>query len=382
VETSVAKDENAAVAHAARIGYPVVVKLHSETISHKTDVGGVRLNLPDEASVRLAYRGIRSAVRSEDFLGVTVQPMIQDEGYELILGSSIDSQFGPVLLFGAGGRLVEVFKDRSLGLPPLNTTLARRMMERTRIFTALQGVRGRKPVDLDALEQLVVRFSQLAAEQRWIKEIDINPLLASAARLIALDARVVLHAPNTREEDLPRTAIRPYPVQYVKPWRFEDGKEILIRPIRPEDEPRIARFHGTLSDRSVYLRYFHLMNLDQRVSHERLTRICFVDYDREMVLVAEQENEILAVGRLTRAHQGNEAELAVLISDAMQGHGLGTMLFRRLIEIARAEGLERVNAEILPENDHMVRICRQLGFRLRYSVDDHVIQADLPLVGV
>jgi acetyltransferase len=379
VETAVATDEDAAAAHGNRIGYPVVVKLHSETVTHKTDVGGVRLNLRDEASVRAAYRSIRAAVRAEDFLGVTVQPMIQDEGYELILGSSIDGQFGPVLLFGTGGRLVEVFKDRSLGLPPLNTTLARRMMERTRIFTALLGVRGRKPVDLDALEQLVVRFSYLAAEQRWIKEIDINPLLVSAERLIALDARVVLYPAGTREEDLPRTAIRPYPVHYVKPWRFEDGKEFLIRPVRPEDEPKMVRFHGTLSDRSVYIRYFHMMNLDQRVSHERLARICFVDYDREMVLVAEQDNAILAVGRLTRARQGNEAELAVLISDVMQGHGLGTELFRRLIEIARAEGLERVTAEILPENDHMVRICRQLGFGLRYSIDEHVVKAELPL---
>ena len=182
-----------------------------------------------------------------------------------------------------------------------------------------------------------------------------------------------------REEDLPKTAIRPYPVQYVKPWRFEDGKEVLIRPVRPEDEPKMVRFHGTLSEHSVYLRYFHMMKLDQRVSHERLARICLVDYDREMVLVAEQENEILAVGRLTRARQGNEAELAVLISDVMQGHGLGTELVRRLIEIARAEGLERVTAEILPENDHMVKICRQLGFGVRYSINEHVVKADLPL---
>jgi acetyltransferase len=235
-------------------------------------------------------------------------------------------------------------------------------------------VRGRKPVNLSALEQLVVRFSHLAAEQRWIQEIEVNPLLVSAERMLALDARVVLYPAGTREEDLPKTAIRPYPVQYVKPWQ-----EFLIRPVRPEDEPRMVRFHGTLSDRSVYLRYFHLMNFDQRVAHERLARICFVDYDREMVLVAEQEDEILAVGRLTRARQGNEAELAVLISDAMQGHGLGTELFRRLIEIARAEGLERVTAEILPENDHMVKICRMLGFGLRYSIDEHVVKADLPL---
>ena len=348
------------------------------------------MNLADEASVRKAYRSIKAAVRSKDFLGVTVQPMVQfgrdgGEGYELILGSSIDAQFGPVLLFGSGGLLVEVFKDRALGLPPLNTTLARRVMERTKIFTALTGVRGRKSVDVAALERLLVRFSYLVAEQRWIREIDINPLLASPERLIALDARVVLHPPDMREEDLPRLAIRPYPVQYLTPWRFDDGTEVLIRPIRPEDEPLMVRFHGTVSERSVYLRYFHMINLDSRVAHERLTRICFIDYDREMALVVERRNpetserEILAVGRLTKARQTNEAEFAVLIGDEFQGHGLGTELVRHLLEIARAEKLNRVTADILPENDPMMRICRQLGFRLQYSIEEHVVKADLAL---
>jgi len=390
VQTSIATSENSAAAEANRIGYPVVVKLHSETITHKTDVGGVQLNLADEASVRKAYRSIKAAVRSKDFLGVTVQPMVQfgrdgGEGYELILGSSIDAQFGPVLLFGSGGLLVEVFKGRALGLPPLNTTLARRVMERTKIFTALTGVRGRKSVDVAALERLLVRFSYLVAEQRWIREIDINPLLASPERLIALDARVVLHPPDMREEDLPRLAIRPYPVQYLTPWRFDDGTEVLIRPIRPEDEPLMVRFHGTVSERSVYLRYFHMINLDSRVAHERLTRICFIDYDREMALVVERRNpetserEILAVGRLTKARQTNEAEFAVLIGDEFQGHGLGTELVRHLLEIARAEKLNRVTADILPENDPMMRICRQLGFRLQYSIEEHVVKADLAL---
>src|SRR5262249_23135617 len=177
--------------------YPVVLKLYSETITHKTDVGGVELNLPDFEAVADAYRRIRSSVAdrvgSEHFQGVTVQPMIKQDGYEIIVGSRLYPQFGPVLLFGAGGQLVEVFKDRALGFPPLNTTLARRMIEQTRIYEALKGVRGRTPVDLTALEQLLVRFSQLVAEQRWIKEIDINPLLASPERLLALDARVVLH---------------------------------------------------------------------------------------------------------------------------------------------------------------------------------------------
>jgi acetyltransferase len=380
VETLVAKSEAEAVKLAEKIGYPVVLKLFSETITHKTDVGGVQLNLSSEAAVRAAYTSIQESVTraagAEHFLGVTVQPMVRPEGYELILGSSIDSQFGPVLLFGSGGQLVEVYKDRAIGLPPLNTTLARLLMERTRIFSALGGVRGRKPVNLVELEKLLVRFSYLATEQKWIKEIDINPLLASAEGLLALDARVVLYSKDVLDPPLP--AIRPYPVQYVKPWRFEDGTEVMIRPIRPEDEGLIARFHARLSERSIYQRYFHLLSLDQRVSHDRLLRVCFGDYNREIALVAEyrepitRQPEILAVGRLSKAHLENEAELAVLITDENQGRGLGTELSRRLIEIARDEKLDRVTVEILGGNRQMLEVCRLLGFDLN-PIQDGVV---------
>ena len=220
VETRLARSEKEAVALAEKIEGPVVLKVHSEVITHKSDVDGVKLNLRGAAAVRRAYREIEKSCRAfprrtaitktpsprdglQTFLGVTVQPMVTLNGYELILGSSIDSQFGPVLLFGAGGYFVEVFKDRALGLPPLNRTLARRMMERTQIYTALKGFRGRKGVDLDALEELLVRFSQLVVEQPWIKEIDINPLLASEEQIVALDARVILHDPNSPPGILP-----------------------------------------------------------------------------------------------------------------------------------------------------------------------------------
>jgi acetyltransferase len=384
VETVVATTIEEAVTQAARIGYPVVLKLHSETITHKTDVGGVRLNLSNEEAVRDAYIAIRAGVQADAFQGVSVQPMVKLDGYELILGSSIDSQFGPVILFGSGGQLVEVYEDRALALPPLNTTLARRMMEQTRVFTALCGVRGRKPVDLAALERILVHFSRLVAEQPWIKEIDINPLLASAELLVALDARIVLHPPESVEAELPRPTIRPYPSQFIKPWTLESAEgstEILIRPIRPDDEPLMVSFHATLSERSVYLRYFHMVPLDSRIAHERLTRICFIDYDREMALVAERsastgEREILAVGRLTRAHQAKEAEFAVLISDRFQGRGLGTELVKRLVDIARIEGLDRVTADILGENRQMIEICKQLGFSLRYGAES-VVHAEL-----
>jgi acetyltransferase len=389
VETRIAAREDQAVLCARDLGYPVVLKIFSETITHKTDVGGVKLNLEDESSVRSAFHEIKTSVRKisglDHFSGVTVQPMVRLEGYELIIGSSVDSQFGPVILFGSGGPLVEVYRDRALALPPLNTTLAQRMMQQTRIFTALKGVRGRKPIDLPALEGLLVRFSQLVVEQPWISEIDINPLLASPERLLALDARVVLHAPGTDPRHLPRPAVRPYPLQYVSSWVMKNGTEVTLRPIRPEDEPSMVKFHETLSDRSVYLRYFYSLSLSSRVAHDRLVRICFVDYDREMAIVADSQDvntgqhRILGVGRLVKSHAKNEGEVAVLVSDACQNQGLGTELFHRVIQIARDEKLSRVDAEILPDNFAMKKIARKLGFHLRTPDDPTSIRAVLDL---
>jgi acetyltransferase len=378
-----AETEERAAELAAEVGYPVVLKLHSRTITHKTDVGGVELDLCDESAVCRAWKRIQANVSARfsagKFEGVTVQPMIRfTDGYELILGSSSDPQFGPVLLFGLGGQLTEIFRDRALGLPPLNSTLARRMMERTQIYKALAGVRERPPVDRSALEQILIRFSQLICEVPRIKECDINPLLAAPSGFIALDARIVLHDWNIPDRDLPRTTIRPYPSADVEKWTTIDGACITIRPIRPEDEPKMVRFHETLSDRSVYLRYFHHIQLSARVTHERLTRICFIDYDREMVLVAESANaEIVGVGRLTREHASADAEFALLVSDAWHGHGLGTELLRRLISLARKEGIRHVFGDILAENSAMQDICRQLDFEMRYSIEDRVIKASI-----
>ena len=389
VLTLAAASEDEAVRVAGDMGYPVVVKLLSKTVTHKTDVGGVKLNLANEAAVRSAYREIEASVLAKagpgHFQGVTVQPMVKRSGYELILGSSLDPQFGPVLLFGSGGQLVEVYRDRALALPPLNSTLALRMMEQTLVYRALQGVRGQKPVDMAALGQLLVRFSQLVVEERAIKEIDINPLLASGDGLLALDARFVLHGMEVGEEQLPRLAIRPYPIEYVGSFKMKIGAPVTIRPIRPEDEPQMVKFHQTLSERSVYMRYFHVLNLSQRVEHDRLTRICFIDYDREMALVVDHEDpgtgghEILGVGRMTKTHAGNEAEFALLVSDSWQRRGLGSELLRRLIEIARHEKLTRLTADILSENREMQRLCEKLGFRLTRTMDDPAVKAVLDL---
>jgi acetyltransferase len=381
-KTVIAATAEDAVKAAEEIGFPVVLKIYSETITHKTDVGGVQLNLGTAGAVDRAFRAIQDSVTqkagAEHFQGVTVQPMIKlKDAYELIIGASLDPQFGPVLLFGTGGQLVEVFKDRSLALPPLNTTLARRMMEQTKIYKALKGVRGRKPVDLAALEVLMVRFSGLVAEQRWIKEIDINPLLASPDGLIALDARVVVHGPEVTLDQVPKTAIRAYPSRYVSSWTTKDGTPVTIRPIRPEDEPAMVKFHETLSERSVYLRYFHLMNLEQRTTHERLTRICFIDYDREMAFVAQTaDREIIGVGRMSKIHGTREAEVAVLVSDSWQGRGVGRELLSRLLVVGADEKLERLTADILPDNRGVMRICEKLGFSLKHSLDDEVVRAE------
>jgi acetyltransferase len=385
----VATTEDEAVMAAEEIGYPVVLKIHSETITHKTDIGGVRLNLADPEAVREAFWAIKGAVRdrvgAEHFDGVNVQPMVKIKGYELIIGCSADPQFGPVLLFGTGGTLVEVFKDRALALPPLNTTLARRMMEQTKIYTALQGVRGEKPVDIAGLEKLLVRFSQIVAEQRFIKEIDINPLLASPDSLLALDARVLLYPPDKTEADIPPLAIRAYPAQYVAPWTLKSGAEVTIRPIRPEDEPLMVSFHETLSDRTVVMRYFDPIKLSQRVAHERLARICFIDYAREMVLVgviddpATGAQEIIAAGRLSKLHGTHAADITVLVTDAYQGQGLGTELVQRLLQYARDEGLRTVHAAMLPEHTDMHHIFAKLGFTIQPSAEGDLVRAEITL---
>jgi acetyltransferase len=391
VDTRVARTESAAVRIADQIGFPVVLKLHSDTVTHKTDVGGVSLNLFDADAVRAAWNAIRTSVSEkagpEHFGGVSVQPMIRHGGYELILGSTTDPQFGPVLMFGSGGQLVEICRDRALALPPLNTTLARRMMEQTHIFDALKGVRGHRAVDLAGLEQLLVRFSELVVDQPWIKEIDVNPLIASAVEMLALDARVVLHDPATPQEELPKTVIRPYPDQYVSQWVIPgSGVNVIIRPIRPEDEPMMVDFHGGLSDHTVYMRYFTAMKLSQRTTHERLTRVCCIDYDREMALVGEirdaatLKKKIIGVARLVRMRNNpSDAEFAVLVSDAYHHQGVGMELVRRLVEIAREERIRHLQGAIMPDNVSMQRLAERLGFKLAYSDEEKLVMADMDL---
>ncbi len=388
-QTQIALSESEAVRIANRLGYPVVLKLYSHTLTHKTEVGGVQLNLRNPIAVREAWRSIETHVAErahrDDFLGVTVQPMIVHNGFELILGSTLDLQFGPVLLFGTGGRFVEIFRDRALGLPPLNATLALRLMEQTRVFQALRGGRGRSAIDLAALEALLVRFSYLVVEHPGIAEIDINPLIVASDRQVVVDARVVLHPPDIDAATLPRAAIRPYPNQYVTRRKLKDGTAVTIRPILPEDEPRLVEFHKTLSDRSVYNRYFVPLKLSERIAHERLVRVCFSDYDREIPLVAEVRpdpqapSQIVGIGRLSREHLRNEGEFALIVSDACQGRGLGRQLLELLIQVARDEQMTRLFGHILVGNREMQHLCRKLGFALHHDAGDSECVAELPL---
>jgi acetyltransferase len=373
-----------AVGAAEKIGYPVALKLNSETVTHKSDRGGVHLNLKDASAVRSAFAQIEEAFASDgSFQGVTVQPMVSTAGYELILGSSTDPQFGPVLVFGLGGQLVEVLRDNAHALPPLTTTLARRMMENTRILHALKGVRGRKPVDLEKLEELLARFSELVVENPRIADIEINPLLASDEGFVALDARVILHPAAVPDAQLPRPAIRPYPSQYISNWQTHDGTSFTLRPIRPDDEPLMVDFHHQLSETSVYMRFFLPLKLDFRVSHERLFTKCFIDYDREIGLVAEYLDEegarrIAGIARLIRKHSDNSAEVAFLVADKFQNRGLGTHMLERTIQIARREGISILEGATLSDNYNMKEMFIKAGFHFA-PPEDGVATAELRL---
>jgi acetyltransferase len=375
----VCRDAASAVAAASRIGYPVVLKLLSTTLTHKSDVGGVQLNLADEAAVRTAFSAIRDNVtrlsKAEAFEGVTVQPMVRERGLELIVGSSIDRQFGPVILFGAGGVLVEILQDRALALPPLNRTLARRLMERTKIYPALKGVRGQRPADLEGLETLLVRFSQFLVDFPEVAEVDMNPLLATPERPLALDARVLL-APADAVP--PRLAVHPYPNQYTAPFTLRDGTSVIVRALSPEDEPLITAMHGRHSEHTIRMRYFSLV---KTLSRDSLIRLCHLDYDREMALaaVAADGSKMLGVSRYYLRPETGEAEFALVVNDAYHRQGLGRHLMERLITVARERGVRKLTGLVLAENAPMLELVKSLGFREPEPAKDGVERVSLCL---
>jgi acetyltransferase len=381
--TLVAGSESDAVAAAREIGFPVVLKVLSPDIAHKTDVGGVELGLADEAAVRAAFDRITGRVErlrpAATIRGVTVQEMIQDgPGHELIVGAKKDATFGSVLLVGTGGIAAEVLNDRVLELPPLNESLARRMLERLRGWPLLCGYRGRPGVHLDRLIEALIRFSYLVADLPEIAEIEVNPLLASERRVIALDARAVR---DDRCPSPPRPfehlAIRPYPEKYRRRAALRGGGSVALRPIRPEDEPLWQRFLASCSFDSLHARFRYSFKL---AGHDMASRFCFIDYDREMAIVAELEGpgerKLAGIGRLVADPDHEVAEYALLVADEWQGRGLGSLITEYCLEIAADWGVSRVTATTEHSNTRMLAVFRHFGFELRDDPEEGVVCAE------
>jgi len=364
----------AAVAAAEALGYPVVLKVLSPQISHKSDVGGVVLDLQTPQAVADAALAIgeRVATRRPDaqLTGFTVQPMVRrSQAVELIVGASIDAQFGPIVLFGQGGTAVEVLADRAVALPPLNAPLARMAIERTRVARLLHGYRDVPPADMDALCQLLIGVSRLLAEEPRIAEIDLNPVLADARGVVVLDARVRVSA--AAPGGAGRFAIRPYPQDLAETQDW-DGRPLLLRPIRPEDEPQHAAFVARLSPEDLQMRFFHTR---RHIGHAEMARMTQIDYDREMAFIAvapgpDGQDETWGVVRGLCDPDGEQAEFAVIVRSDLKGHGLGERLMRKLIAHLRQRGVRRVVGEILTANHRMLDLARSLGFTVDKVPDD------------
>lgn len=372
---------DAAAGIAEQVGYPVVLKVHSPQITHKTDVGGVVLNLASAVEVRAAFDKITENARrmrpDAQVLGVTVQKMVAAvHGVELILGMKRDPVFGPVIMVGAGGVTAELFQDRALELPPLDERLARRMLESLRAWPLLTGYRGRPVVNVDQLLETLMRFSYLVAHLPEIAEIDINPLLVTPEGVIALDARIILggEVGSTSPQPFSHLAIRPYPEEWVKTVCLPDESEILLRPIRPEDEPLWQGLVASCSPETLRQRFRYMFKTP---SHAMAARFCFLDYDREIAIVAEaivgNERRLVGIGRLIADADHTSAEFAVLVADAWQGRGLGSILLDYCLTICDRWGVRQVTAETAPDNLRMLTMFQRRGFSLDRTVAPDVV---------
>lgn len=375
---------NEALAIASKIGYPVVLKIVSPDIVHKTDIGGVVVNITSDSELRSAYLKLVDTIKSRapdaKIKGVHVQQMIKPINYELILGTKKDPDFGSVILFGAGGIATEIFRDFSIGLPPLNQVLARRLMEETKIYNSLMhGMRGRAPADLKKLEEIIVRFSNLIVDFPEIKEADINPLIINEDSIFAVDFRILLDSKYVDSpEPYRHLVITPYPTKYIRPWRLRDGREVLLRPIKPEDEPLEYELIKGLSEETSRFRFFQVV---KEVTHEMLVRFCNIDYDREIAIIAEYNQDgkrrNVGVGRLIIEPDRKRGEFAVLVADDFQGKGLGTKLTDMIIEIALEKGLSSIYGVVLPENAKMIGLCKKLGFDIKHKGDEVFVELSL-----
>jgi len=377
----VARSADDAVQLAQRVGYPVALKVLSPQITHKTDVGGVQLGLANDGEVTSAFERILAMAKEHrpdaQVEGVTVQKMVSSPvGHELIVGARRDSVFGAVLLVGSGGTAAELFHDRALELPPLNERLARRMLESLRSWPLLQGYRGRPAGNIDRLIEVLIRLSYLVADYPEIVELDVNPLLVTPDDVIALDARIILDHETVLNPVRPHShlAICPYPEQYTKEAKLKDGKRVLLRPIKPEDEPMWHDLVASCSKESLWFRFRYLF---KHSTHEMATRFCFIDYDREIAIVAEAEEDegrkLLGVGRLVADADHTNAEYAVLVADAYQGVGLGSLLTDYCLEVCKQWGINTVVAEMAPDNTRMLAVFENRGFEFDRSESDVVL---------
>jgi acetyltransferase len=363
----VAETEDKAAQLAEKIGYPVVMKIHSPQITHKSDVGGVVLDLRCKEDVKKTFKEMvkRAKEKAPDakILGVTIQKMIKTHGYELIMGSKKDPVFGSAILFGLGGIYTELFKDRAIGFPPLNQVLAQRIIEKTRAYELLKGFRGLPPVNMTKVEETLVNFSQLIIDYPEIKEIDINPLIASGDELIAVDARIIL---DKNWKDKPHLIIMPYPTKYVKTVKLKDGTEVLFRPIKPEDELLWLDMFQTFSQETVRFRFFRIL---KDTPHEMRTRYCNIDYDREIAIVAEvkekDKRRFLGVTRvILKPGSTDEAEYALVVTDKWQRLGLGSEFIDYTIEIAKDKKVKKLYGVVLKDNVPMLTLCREKNFKI------------------
>jgi acetyltransferase len=385
--TRIAKTEDEAVALASQMGYPVVMKVYSPQIIHKSDVGGVILNIKDEASVREAYRKILENVKKNvplaEIQGVTVQPMIQKTGYELIIGSKKDPLFGPVIVFGMGGIFVELFRDYSIGFPPLNQVLARRLIEGTRAYQLLKGYRGLPPANIKRLEEVLVKFSEMLIDFPQIKEMDINPLMIVGDEAIALDVRILMDRELVFKEISPHShlIISVYPKKYEKFCTLKDGRTVLLRPIKPEDEPLENELWKTFSEETQRFRFFSPM---RTWSHATLVRYTNIDYDREIAIIAElkednQRKMIGVVRMIMDPPDFKTAEVAIVIGDPWQGLGLGSQMLDYIIEIARDKNLESIYGLILRDNYRAIELFKKRGFSVDVLSVKKIVKATLAL---
>ncbi|NQU32000.1 MAG: bifunctional acetate--CoA ligase family protein/GNAT family N-acetyltransferase [Bacteroidetes bacterium] len=375
-----ALNEDQAVEIAKKKGYPVVLKISSPDISHKFDVGGVSLNLENESIVRANYKNMLETVSAKvpnaKIEGITVQKMIDtSDDVEMILGIKKDKLFGTVLLAGMGGTSAELFNDKRLEFPPLNEQLARQMIESLKMYPLLEGYRGSKPKNIDKLIEVLIRLSYLAADYPEIEELDINPLIVTHDDVIALDARIVIDQNMIGHDnpDYSHLILRPYPERIRKKAKLRDGTDVLLRPIKPEDEALWLEMLASCSKESIYHRFRYDFHFN---SHEVATQFCYIDYDREMGIVAEIDFEgrkrLIGVGRLIADPDVVSAEYAVLVPDDWQHNELGYILTQFCVEIAANVGIKMLSAETTSDNKAMISVFRKLDFKVHFNDDTTV----------